>query len=440
MSRFIDRCLPYSVLQLLQQQLGEALVLEQTLGGAGFMSAQVHHQAATQVIGDGFLQQELGEVAGMLRLLPVFFGRHMQEDPGADGGNEVHPLAAFLALGQFVELFLPVLGGLGVQDVLGVEQAGEFVIHKAHKRGDGGLIQRAGGQRGHQRDLGLEVFDVLDLLEELRQRARRGALAGDGLGVVQDESDAARIHAGGGRPFGPGLGIERQGEVQHAGEHGVVHGRDGIVGPLGVGGGDDLPLLGQLPGEHLEVLQQLHDAAEDAVIGAVDVVQEEDAGTFGGGHPFRRGEHGVFIPAIGLVGRVIVDGGNAVQVAHFLELRRGAVGKLPAATGGEAFHEVGLADAVRAPDADRGAATAGFADLVVAVEDVGEDVIEGDGIQFGALGGSIGHKVCRFFNQSAGGQSNRKGNLLWNRDPLCRQSPRGACSGAAWWAPGRSRR
>jgi len=50
-----------------------------------------------------------------------------------------------------------------------------------------------------------------------------------------------------------------------------------------------------------------------------------------------------------------------VEVAHFLELARRAVGEMPPVCGGDFLHELGLSNAVVSPDAHGGAYRVGGA-------------------------------------------------------------------------------
>jgi len=57
-----------------------------------------------------------------------------------------------------------------------------------------------------------------------------------------------------------------------------------------------------------------------------------------------------------LIGGWVDNNGHAMKIAHFLELARGSVGKFPAMFAGIITNELGFAQAVGAPDANRGAA------------------------------------------------------------------------------------
>ena len=68
-----------------------------------------------------------------------------------------------------------------------------------------------------------------------------------------------------------------------------------------------------------------------------------------------------------------MDCRHAVQISHLLELRRRAIGELPAAGRGVLFHQFRLAQAVAAPDAQRHPTAPRLFDAVIAGEDVPKD-------------------------------------------------------------------
>ena len=104
------------------------------------------------------------------------------------------------------------------------------------------------------------------------------------------------------------------------------------------------------------MLQELHDTAQDPVIGAVDVVHDEQTGTFLGGHPVGRHVDRALV-ALHLGIRIDLEG-EAVQVTHFLKLGGGAVSELPSALPCEVHRDLRLAEPVGSPDAHRGGARA----------------------------------------------------------------------------------
>jgi len=121
-----------------------------------------------------------------------------------------------------------------------------------------------------------EVLDERDLGEELRQGSRRRQPTGDGLRKPQHEVDAARVDARRRGPLRPVPDIERHREVERTRQHRVVHGGDRVVPVVRIRGHHDVPSRGQLPAHQRVALEELHDASQDAVVGAVDVVDEED--------------------------------------------------------------------------------------------------------------------------------------------------------------------
>ena len=111
--------------------------------------------------------------------------------------------------------------------------------------------------------------------------------------------DAAAVHTGAFCPARPGFHVEFHRDVEHAVEHGLIHRRDGVVAAVGIGREDDEPLGRQFPGDQFIELKQLHDSAEDPVVGAVHVVKEQDTGPLLSGRPIGRREAG----HVALVGR-----------------------------------------------------------------------------------------------------------------------------------------
>jgi hypothetical protein len=61
----------------------------------------------------------------------------------------------------------------------------------------------------------------------------------------------------------------------------------------------------------------------------------------------------------------------STEIAHFLKLRRSTIGKVPSTAGGKIFDDFGFTETMRAPDANRRAATPDSGDLVVSLENVG---------------------------------------------------------------------
>jgi len=94
-------------------------------------------------------------------------------------------------------------------------------------------------------------------------------------------------------------------------------------------------------------LEQLHDASQDPIVGPVEVVEQQDAGTGLGWHPVRGSE----------VGRVSLNDRKTMKVTHLLELRRCDVCELPPVVASDIFDERRLSDPVNSPYADRGTVT-----------------------------------------------------------------------------------
>ncbi len=127
--------------------------------------------------------------------------------------------------------------------------------HEGDERGGGLEIETALGELGDQGLFVVPVLDGLEQAEELHEGSGGGSLAADELGIGEDEGDAAGVDARVLGPCGPGLYLKDEGCVEHAGEHRGVEGSYGVVAPLGVRRGDDLPPSRELPAHGLVALQ-----------------------------------------------------------------------------------------------------------------------------------------------------------------------------------------
>ena len=222
-----------------------------------------------------------------------------------DGCHNIHPKnillnCAFNAVVHFpAEVF-------GLVNGLWRDQLAQVLLHVGHKGRHGGLVETRRREHLYQRQFVAQAFNIADTFKKLDKRARRGAFALRNFRIGQHEIDTARIDAGAFGPKCPGFGLKTHGNVHHAGQHGIVHGGYGIIAAVGVGGEYNLPAFGQLPADEFVVLKQLHDAPEDAIVGAVYIINKQQARRFCFGHPLRRAKHGVFAN----------NGGHADEVAH----------------------------------------------------------------------------------------------------------------------------
>jgi hypothetical protein len=218
------------------------------------------------------------------------------------------------------------------------------VVDERQERGDGGVLEHGAAEVPHAGPRSARRSGRWRRSPKNRTRARgvvRSPVTSSGNMVTN--AIPAWIDARRRGPPRPRPRLEREREVQHPVDERRVHRRHAVVAAFGVRGRDDAPAGRQPPRDQAAGLQQPHEAPQDAVVGAVEVVEQEHAG-----------------PGLPAAPRTAARSrcgpsrstGRAVQIAHLLELAGRQRRERPPPGPRDVLDERGLAHAVGAPQAD----------------------------------------------------------------------------------------